>query len=76
VIPNDQQFIFPSLEVTQVANGGELKLRDVINHLAEKFNLAEIEKAETLPSTRQGVLDNCIGWVLEQNRCFLLSLRG
>jgi restriction system protein len=62
VIPNYQQFMRPFLEVAQAANGKEVKLRDVINHLAEKFNLSEEEKAETLPSGRQRVIDNRIGW--------------
>jgi restriction system protein len=66
----------PFLEVAQAANSEEVKLGDVIYHLAEKFNLSEEEKAETLPSSRQRVLDNRIGWALEQIRSFLLPLRG
>jgi restriction system protein len=62
VIPNYQQFMRPFLEVAQAANGNEVKLRDVINQLAEKFNLSEEEKSETLPSGRQSILDNRIGW--------------
>ena len=52
----------PFLEVAQAANGSEVKLRDVINQLAEKFSLSEEEKTETLPSGRQSILDNRIGW--------------
>lgn len=62
MIPNYQQFMRPFLEVAQAANGNEVKLRDVINQLAEKFNLSEEEKTETLPSGRQSILDNRIGW--------------
>lgn len=52
----------PFLEIAQAANGNEVKLRDVINELADKFNLSEEEKAETLPSGRQSILDNRVGW--------------
>lgn len=40
----------------------ELKLRNVINQLAEQFNLTDEERTETLPSGRQSVLDNRVGW--------------
>lgn len=62
MIPNYQQFMRPFLEIAQTANGNEVKLRDVINELADKFNLSEDEKAETLPSGRQSILDNRVGW--------------
>ncbi|MBZ2163326.1 restriction endonuclease [Alteromonas stellipolaris] len=62
MIPNYQQFMRPFLEVVQASNGNEVKLRDAINQLADKFNLSEEERNETLPSGRQSVLDNRIGW--------------
>ena len=40
----------------------EVKLRDVINALADHFQLTEEERSETLPSGRQLVIDNRIGW--------------
>ena len=40
----------------------EVKLRDVINALADHFQLIEEERSETLPSGRQLVIDNRIGW--------------
>ena len=48
----------PFLEVAHRTHGREVKLRDVINELAEQFSLTEEEKAETLPSGRQPILDN------------------
>jgi restriction system protein len=62
MIPNYQQFMRPFLEVANEVKGQEVKLRDVINKLAAKFNITEDEKAETLPSGKQSVLDNRIGW--------------
>ena len=62
MIPNYQQFMRPFLEVANAADGNEVKLRDVINQLAEQFNLSDEEKSETLPSGRQSILDNRVGW--------------
>jgi len=62
MIPNYQQFMRPFLEVAYAAEGKEVKLRDVINELADIFNLSKEEKAETLPSGRQSILDNRVGW--------------
>lgn len=62
MIPNYQQFMRPFLEIANEAKGHEVKLRDVINKLANKFNITEEEKAETLPSGKQSVLDNRVGW--------------
>jgi restriction system protein len=62
VIPNYQQFMRPFLEIAEAANGNEVKLRNVINQLADKFGLSDEERNETLPSGRQSVLDNRIGW--------------
>jgi len=62
MIPNYQQFMRPFLEIAQAANGTEIKLRDVINQLAIKFELTDQEKEETLPSGKQSILDNRVGW--------------
>ncbi|SGZ03974.1 Methylated adenine and cytosine restriction protein [Moritella viscosa] len=40
----------------------EGKLRDVINALANKFEISEEEKVQTLPSGKQSILDNRVGW--------------
>jgi restriction system protein len=65
VIPNYQQFMRPFLEIAYQAKQqgeNEVKLRDVINALADHFQLTEEERSETLPSGRQLVIDNRIGW--------------
>ncbi|MDP2560420.1 restriction endonuclease [Psychrobium sp. 1_MG-2023] len=62
MIPNYQEFMRPFLEVALAANGKEIKLRNIINELADKFNLTEDEREETLPSGKQSILDNRVGW--------------
>jgi restriction system protein len=62
MIPNYQQFMRPFLEIAFEASGSEVKLRDVINLLADKFNLTEEERNQTIPSGKQSVLDNRVGW--------------
>ncbi|MGL5489563.1 MAG: winged helix-turn-helix domain-containing protein, partial [Shewanella sp.] len=62
MIPNYQVFMRPFLEVVNAASGREVKLRDVINQIAESFQLTQEERQERLPSGKQTVLDNRIGW--------------
>lgn len=62
MIPSYQELMRPFLEIAQAANGNEVSLRDVINQLADKFELTEQEKEETLPSGRQPIIDNRVGW--------------
>jgi len=62
VIPNYQQFMRPFLEIANSADGNEVKLRDVINQLTNQFKLSEDEKSEKLPSGKQSILDNRVGW--------------
>ena len=62
MIPNYQQFMRPLLEILQQHNGQEVKLRAIINALADRFGLTEDERNETLPSGRQSILDNRVGW--------------
>lgn len=62
MIPNYQQFMRPFLQIANDAHGNEVKLRDVINQLADQFNLTDEERSETLPSGRQSILDNRVGW--------------
>lgn len=62
MIPNYQQFMRPFLQIANDANGNEVKLRNVINQLADQFDLTDEERSETLPSGRQSILDNRVGW--------------
>ncbi|MFH4552847.1 restriction endonuclease [Vibrio alginolyticus] len=62
MIPSYQVFMRPFLEVVNAAGGKEVKLRDVINQIAERFQLTDDEREERLPSGKQTVLDNRIGW--------------
>jgi restriction system protein len=67
MIPSYKQFMRPFLEIAKAANdstekNSEIKLRDVINELADKLNLTEEERAETFSSGKQTVLDNRVGW--------------
>lgn len=62
MIPNYQQLMRPLLEVVQEQHGQEVKLRDIINQLADRFGLTEEERNQTLPSGRQSILDNRVGW--------------
>lgn len=55
----------PFLEIALAAKkqgAEEVKLRDVINQLADTYQLSDDERTETLPSGRQSVLDNRVGW--------------
>lgn len=62
MIPNYQEFMRPFLEAAKSANGKEVKLRAVIDQLAQDFNISEEEREERLPSGKQTILDNRIGW--------------
>lgn len=65
MIPNYQQFMRPFLEIAHSDKQqglDEVKLRDMINALADKFDLSEEVRSEILPSGKQPILDNRIGW--------------
>ncbi|MCC2604721.1 restriction endonuclease [Planctobacterium marinum] len=52
----------PLLEFAEQANGEEVKLSDAVNQLADRFNLTDAEREETLPSGRQSIVANRVGW--------------
>ena len=43
-------------------DGKEHTLREAIIKISEKFGLTEEEKKELLPSGRQNIIDNRVGW--------------
>ena len=45
-----------------VSDGEEHSVREIINGLADVFNLSEAERRELLPSGKQPVFDNRVGW--------------
>lgn len=87
MIPSYQEFMRPILEIADAANGQEVKLRDLITQIANLFELTELEREETLPSGKQSILDNRVGWaktyltkagLLESTRRahFIITQRG
>ena len=59
-IPDFQSLMRPLLELH--SDGQEHKNRDLVNALAERFNLTEDERREMLPSGGARLFDNRIGW--------------
>ena len=66
-IPNFQDFMLPLLEVLK--EGKEYKISDLYDRLAEYFKLSEEEKKILLPSGKQALYKNRIGWA----RTYLLK---
>lgn len=62
MIPDFQTCMRPAL--AHLADGGMHRSREVKEALADEFGLAESERAELLPSGRQRVIDNRVGWAL------------
>lgn len=62
MIPNYQQCMRPFLEKVKAGNGEEVKLQDVYQYIADLFDLNEEERERTLPSGKQRVLENRVGW--------------
>ena len=59
MLPSYQDLMKPVLEA---AKNEEVKLSNVVDLLAEHFNLSEDERTELLPSGRQAVFTNRVGW--------------
>ncbi|GAA0835703.1 hypothetical protein GCM10009112_27870 [Marinomonas arenicola] len=56
MIPNYQDCMRPFLLALQQSTTNEVKLRDVINNIAEHFDLTDAERIEPLPSGKQPIL--------------------
>jgi len=59
-IPGYQDLMLPLLKL--VSDGKEYSLREIIERLAEEFILSKEDRNEFLPSGRQRVFDNRVGW--------------
>ncbi|MBP8754819.1 MAG: restriction endonuclease [Chitinophagales bacterium] len=59
-IPDYQTIMLPLL--VKVADGREYKVRDLIEQLAESFNLTDEERKEMLPSGTATLFDNRVAW--------------
>ncbi|ELD8764101.1 restriction endonuclease [Vibrio cholerae] len=59
MLPSYQDLMKPVLEA---AKNEEVKLSNVVDLLAERFNLSEDERTELLPSGRQAAFTNRVGW--------------
>ena len=59
-VPKYHEFMKPLLE--RLADGREHKLRDLYAALANDFRLTDADRAEYLPSGRQLLYHNRIGW--------------
>jgi restriction system protein len=53
----------------------ELKLRNVINQLAEQFNLTDEVHTETQPGGKQSVLENLLAQLIYETSLALLTLK-
>jgi restriction system protein len=61
-IPDFQTVMLPLLRVLEA--GRERAKRDLVDELAEHFNLSDEERNALLPSGRQATFDNRIAWAL------------
>lgn len=59
-IPDFQNLMLPMLQIA--ADGAEHRLGDVIEALAQRFELSEAERTELLPSGGQARFENKAGW--------------
>jgi restriction system protein len=59
-IPDFQAVMLPLMQFA--SDGKEHSLRESIEHLASHFNLSEDERKELLPSGKQPIFDNRVGW--------------
>ena len=59
-VPKYETIMLPLLKLA--ADGNERSLREAIEALAGEFNLSDDHRRELLPSGRQPVFDNRVGW--------------
>lgn len=76
-IPDYQTIMLPLLKL--IARHGRIKLKDVQSMIASEFNLTDQEKSALLPSGKQPVLYNRVGWArtyLQKAGLLALPQRG
>jgi len=76
-IPDFQQVFLPFLKLLE--DKKEHSLREAIELLAKRFNLTEEEQITLLPSGKQAIFDNRVGWArtyLYKARLIELTRRG
>ncbi len=61
-LPDYQSLMLPLMEFA--SDGREHSVRQAIDHLAERFGLGGEERRRLLPSGRQPVFENRVGWAL------------
>ena len=59
-IPDYQMLMLPLLKIA--GDGKVHTKRDAVNELAIQFSVSEAERKELLPSGKQQVFDNRVGW--------------
>lgn len=59
-VPDYETFMLPLLRA--LSDGAEHHVRDLRDQLAAEFKLTLSDRAEMLPSGKQGVFDNRVGW--------------
>lgn len=59
-VPGYEEFMLPLLRL--IADGSDHNVRDVREKLAGEFRLTSSDRAEMLPSGKQSVFDNRVGW--------------
>jgi restriction system protein len=69
-IPDYQTLMLPLLKLA--GDGAVHSKRDVVRELAMQFGLSEEEQKELLPSGKQGIFDNRVGWARSYLKMALL----
>ncbi|MCF7953932.1 MAG: winged helix-turn-helix domain-containing protein, partial [Spirochaetales bacterium] len=59
-LPNYQQFLYPVLKIVKEGKGCSLK--ETYEPIADQLGISQEERQELLPSGRQQIYKNRIGW--------------
>ena len=70
-IPDYQEFMLPLLRA--ISDGQEHRLRDVAEQLIASTDLTDEERGQRLPSGKQTVVANRIGWASTYSRTMSVS---